>query len=129
MRTFSTNQQRYTSKNIEIDLQLVEQLERISLVKFNNETGLKWLKDSVRSANQLLQVNTEGVEPFYSFLEDRQLWLREDKVTDGNCADEILMNATKTEEGYFVAPPGNVPLQKRDMNVLDLNNCNEEIKS
>lgn len=42
----------------------------------------------------------------------RNLYLRPDEVTDGNIRDEILRNASVTEEEYFVAPPGNVVLEK-----------------
>jgi hypothetical protein len=44
----------------------------------------------------------------------RTLHLRDDIVTDGNCRKEVLANAVLTEEGYFVAPQGNVPLIPRD---------------
>ncbi|XP_005100290.1 glutamyl-tRNA(Gln) amidotransferase subunit C, mitochondrial [Aplysia californica] len=104
----------------EVDLALVEQLERISLVEFNNETGLEWLRSSVKSANRLHVVDTEGVEPLDNVLEDRELWLCEDQVTEGNCTEQVLLNALKTEEQYFVAPPGNVPLKKRDKQHLKL---------
>lgn len=30
---------------------------------------------------------------------------------EGNCRNEILSNAKVTEENYFVAPPGNIPLE------------------
>ncbi|CAL1545252.1 unnamed protein product [Lymnaea stagnalis] len=102
----------------EIDLELVEQLERISLVEFNNEEGYISLQNAVRSANLLHAINTEGVEPLDSVLEERELWLREDKVTEGNCLKEILSNATKVEEQYFVAPPGNIPMKQRGKHFL-----------
>lgn len=47
-----------------------------------------------------------------SVLEDRCLYLREDDVTEGNCTKELLENARETVEEYFVAPPGNIPLEK-----------------
>lgn len=31
-------------------------------------------------------------------------------MTQGNCVKDILKNAAITEEDYFVAPPGNIPL-------------------
>ena len=34
------------------------------------------------------------------------VYLREDAITDGNCRDEVMKNAKKTEEEYYVAPPG-----------------------
>ncbi|CAG5135933.1 unnamed protein product [Candidula unifasciata] len=102
----------------EIDLQLIEQLERISLVELNNEEGVRRLQAAVKSASLLHLINTDGVEPLDSVLEDRELWLREDKVTEGNCLKEILSNASRVEEDYFVAPPGNIPLKKRDKDHL-----------
>lgn len=42
----------------------------------------------------------------------RNLNLREDKITQGNCQKDILKNATLTEDDYFVAPPGNIPLHE-----------------
>lgn len=42
----------------------------------------------------------------------RNLTLREDKVTQGNCQADILKNAVLKEEEYFVAPPGNIPLHE-----------------
>ncbi|GFR89824.1 glutamyl-tRNA(Gln) amidotransferase subunit C, mitochondrial [Elysia marginata] len=89
----------------EIDLALVEQLERISLVEFNNEAGLLRLQEAVKLANQMHLVDTDGVEPLDSVLEDRECYLRSDDVTDGNCVEDVMSNASKVEEQYFVAPP------------------------
>lgn len=36
----------------------------------------------------------------------RILYLRDDVVTDGNCLKDVMRNATKTLEDYYVAPPG-----------------------
>lgn len=36
--------------------------------------------------------------------------MRNDVVSEGNCREDILSNACVKEENYFVAPPGNVPL-------------------
>lgn len=44
----------------------------------------------------------------------RPLLTRGDQVTDGNCRDDILSNSMITEDEYFVAPPGNIPLEPRD---------------
>lgn len=42
----------------------------------------------------------------------RNLTLREDKITQGNCQKEILKNAAVKEDDYFVAPIGNIPLHE-----------------
>jgi len=36
----------------------------------------------------------------------RDLYLRADTVTEGECAEELLQLAKNTVEEYFVAPPG-----------------------
>ena len=36
----------------------------------------------------------------------RSLYLREDEVNEGNKRRELLKNAAKSVEDYFVAPPG-----------------------
>ena len=48
----------------------------------------------------------------------RILSLREDKVTEENDARLVLSTASQTEEDYYVAPPGNIPLNSRDLNEL-----------
>ncbi|GCC29983.1 hypothetical protein chiPu_0008427 [Chiloscyllium punctatum] len=44
----------------------------------------------------------------------RPLYLREDTVTEGYCAEAILSNAKQVVEEYFIAPPGNIPLPKKE---------------
>ncbi|XP_022089577.1 glutamyl-tRNA(Gln) amidotransferase subunit C, mitochondrial-like isoform X2 [Acanthaster planci] len=96
-----------------IDEQTIQRLERLALVDFNNVAGIRRLTEAIKLADQILTVDTTGVEPMDSVLEDRTLYLREDEVTQGNCAKEILQNAAKTCEEYFVAPPGNIPLPSK----------------
>ncbi|XP_061198068.1 glutamyl-tRNA(Gln) amidotransferase subunit C, mitochondrial-like [Saccostrea echinata] len=101
-------------KEPNIDKEIVDLLERLSLVQFNNLEAVDRLNKAVQSANQLNAVNTDNVEPIDSVLEDRKLYLREDTVMDGNCLNDILKNASKTIEDYYVAPPGNIPLKQKD---------------
>ncbi|XP_064613054.1 glutamyl-tRNA(Gln) amidotransferase subunit C, mitochondrial-like [Liolophura sinensis] len=97
----------------EIDMELINHLERLSLVNFNNQAGVERLSKAIRAANQLFMVNVDGVEPMDSVLENRHLYLRSDDIVEGNCRKEVLENASKTEEDYFVAPPGNIPLKQK----------------
>ncbi|XP_050967050.1 glutamyl-tRNA(Gln) amidotransferase subunit C, mitochondrial [Labeo rohita] len=93
---------------------LVDKLERLALVDFGNKEGVDCLEKAIRFADQLHVVNTDGVEPMDSVLEDRDLFLRDDTITEGECAEELLHLAKHTVEEYFVAPPGNIPLPKRE---------------
>ncbi|KAL9695468.1 hypothetical protein quinque_014753 [Culex quinquefasciatus] len=87
-------------------------LERLSLVDLDSAEAHRTLEDAIEFASQILSVDTEGVEPLYTVLERERLTLREDRVTDGNIQQDVLRNARVTEEEYFVAPPGNIPLEQ-----------------
>lgn len=100
-------------KSTPVDCNLVEKLERLALVDFDNEDAIERLKDSIRSAQLIFTVDTTNIKPLVSLLEDRSLYLREDKVAAINGREEILQNASVTLEDYFVAPPGNIPLKKK----------------
>ncbi|XP_018604449.1 glutamyl-tRNA(Gln) amidotransferase subunit C, mitochondrial [Scleropages formosus] len=93
---------------------LVDKLERLALLDFRNQDGVDCLEKAIRFADQLHVVNTNGVEPMDSVLEDRALFLREDHVEEGDCAEALLRLSKNTLEGYFVAPPGNIPLPERE---------------
>ncbi|XP_074643119.1 glutamyl-tRNA(Gln) amidotransferase subunit C, mitochondrial-like [Tubulanus polymorphus] len=100
-----------------IDEDMVYLLERLSLVDFSNQAAVERLSDAIRFANHLQDVDTSGVEPMESVLEDRSLYLRDDIVNEGKIREQILRNASQTVEEYFVAPPGNIPLKKEDISV------------
>ncbi|KAM6403713.1 glutamyl-tRNA(Gln) amidotransferase subunit C, mitochondrial [Rhynochetos jubatus] len=95
-----------------VTVEVLDHLERLALVDFRDSEGVERLQKAIRFADQLHEVNTDGVEPMDSVLEDRCLYLREDDVTEGNCTNTLLNNAREKVEEYFVAPPGNIPLPK-----------------
>ncbi|CAG5923026.1 unnamed protein product [Menidia menidia] len=97
-----------------IPADLVDKLERLALVDFRTKQGLDCLEKAIRFADQLHVVDTSGVEPMDSVLEDRALYLRGDAPMEGNCAEELLQLSKNTVEEYFVAPPGNIPFPKRE---------------
>lgn len=90
----------FSKKNVIIDL-------------FCSRQSLKTVSDAIAFADQILEVDTSQVEPLYSVLEDAQVELRPDEVTDGNIRADIIGNAVKTEEEYFVAPPGNIAIESK----------------
>uniref|UniRef100_A0AAX7T8R8 Glutamyl-tRNA amidotransferase subunit C n=1 Tax=Astatotilapia calliptera TaxID=8154 RepID=A0AAX7T8R8_ASTCA len=52
----------------------------------------------------------------------RVLYLREDAVMEGDCAEKLLQLSKTTVEEYFVAPPGNIPLPKGEERTAMLKN-------
>ena len=62
------------------------------------------------SADQSFIQSFQGVEPLYSTLESETLPVRDDLGLPPENRSQLMSNAALTEEDYFVAPPGNVPL-------------------
>ncbi|XP_037783847.1 glutamyl-tRNA(Gln) amidotransferase subunit C, mitochondrial-like [Penaeus monodon] len=91
-----------------VDLKLVQLLEKLSLVDFANKEGVARLEAAIDLADKLSVVDTDGVEPMITVLEDRSLPLADDEVTTGDMSEELLGCAVKTLEDYFVVPPGNI---------------------
>jgi aspartyl-tRNA(Asn)/glutamyl-tRNA(Gln) amidotransferase subunit C len=52
---------------------------------------------------QLREVDVEGVEPMTSVTPMR-MKMREDVVTDGEKAEEVLQNAPSADNGFFLVP-------------------------
>lgn len=52
---------------------------------------------------QLQEVNVEGVPPMASVVEQR-LKMRDDVVTDGGYAQDLMLNAPQAEDHFFVVP-------------------------
>jgi len=52
---------------------------------------------------QLNEVDVEGVEPMTSAV-DMAAPLRKDEITDGGKRDDVLKNAPKKDDGFFVVP-------------------------
>lgn len=54
-----------------IDAETIAHLERLSLVDCANKQGIETLEEAVAFADQILQVDTEGVQPLVTVLEDK----------------------------------------------------------
>jgi len=106
---------------------VIERLLRFSLIKFKDprHLPLKTLEEAIDFAKIITEVDTTGVEPMFSPTET--LHLREDVVKETS-REEIQKNAVKLIEDYFVAPPGNIPLEldakhfalKKDLKALKM---------
>ena len=70
--------------------------DRVEAVKNEFNKILQWV-------DQLKEVDTGSVEPLVS-VNENQLDMRKDEVTDGNQADAVLANAPMKEYGYFAVP-------------------------
>ena len=81
----------------------VARLARIAVPEERLEPLAAELNGILAWIEQLNEVDVEGVEPMTTPVK-MTLPMREDKVTDGNKRDQVLANAPRTEDGFFVAP-------------------------
>jgi aspartyl-tRNA(Asn)/glutamyl-tRNA(Gln) amidotransferase subunit C len=81
----------------------IANLARIRLDDAGLEGLVKEFNGILNWVGQLNEVDTEGVPPLTSVVENA-LAMREDKVTDGGYAEDVLANAPKQSAGFFVVP-------------------------
>ena len=81
----------------------VARLARIAVPEDRLEPMAKELNTILAWIEQLNEVDVEGVEPMTTPVA-MALPMREDVVTDGNIRDQVLANAPRTEDGFFVVP-------------------------
>ena len=70
--------------------------DKIALAEEEFNKILAWVE-------QLQEVPTDDVEPLIS-VNENNLSLRKDEVTEGNQAEAVLANAPMKEYGYFAVP-------------------------
>jgi aspartyl-tRNA(Asn)/glutamyl-tRNA(Gln) amidotransferase subunit C len=81
----------------------IAKLARIGMSDAEIDAMVPELNNILGWVEQLAEVNTEGVEPLATVI-DQQLRLRQDAVTDGNIRDKVLANAPEAQHGFFAVP-------------------------
>ncbi|MGB0906569.1 MAG: Asp-tRNA(Asn)/Glu-tRNA(Gln) amidotransferase subunit GatC [Maricaulaceae bacterium] len=85
------------------DVKKIARLSRLHV----EDTRLQGLADELNGIlgwiEQLGEVDVEGVEPMTSAVAI-DAPMRADAVTDGGKRDDVLKNAPKSEDGFFVVP-------------------------
>jgi len=91
---------------MEVDEDTVRRIAHLARIKVTNaeakalEKELSGILDWVK---QLDEVDTSGVEPMTAVV-STSLKMREDRVTDGGIADDVVANAPAREDHFFVVP-------------------------
>ena len=81
----------------------IAHLARIAVAEDEVEHLKNELNGILAFVEQLSEVNVEGVEPMTSVM-PMAMKKREDVVTDGGIADDIVKNAPATEDHFFLVP-------------------------
>jgi len=89
-----------------VDETTVRRIARLARIKITDDEakGLeKELSGILDWVEQLGQVDTDAVEPMTRVVA-QDLKMRDDVVTDGGKADDIVANAPASEDHFFVVP-------------------------
>lgn len=81
----------------------IASLARIAMSEDELERLVPELNNILGWVEQLGEVNTDGVEPLATVI-DQKLRLRDDVVTDGGIRDDVLANAPDGQHGFFAVP-------------------------
>jgi len=81
----------------------VANLARIAVAEDEVESLKGELNAMLAFVEQLVEANVDGVEPMTS-VTPVAMKMREDKVTDGGIADDIIANAPAHEHHFFLVP-------------------------
>ena len=90
----------------EIDETTVRRIARLARLKITDSEAVSLkgeLNTILKWVEQLGEVDTKGVEPMTRVV-SMALRQREDRITDGEIAAEIVKNAPMTEDNFFVVP-------------------------
>lgn len=89
-----------------IDTSTVEKIANLARIRVPSEelpALAQQLSNILKLADELNEVNTEGVEPMTTAVKVK-LPLRADVVSDGNYADALVANAPDTTKHFFLVP-------------------------
>ena len=91
---------------MQVDEATVRRIARLARIRISDAEakGLeKELSGILDWAKQLDEVKTDGVEPMTSNVA-QPMRLRDDVVTDGDKVADVLGNAPRSADGFFVVP-------------------------
>ncbi|WP_436641305.1 Asp-tRNA(Asn)/Glu-tRNA(Gln) amidotransferase subunit GatC [Microbaculum sp. FT89] len=89
-----------------VDIDTVKRIARLARIAVSEEEaqGLQGELNSILGwVEQLGELDVDDVEPMTSVVQVA-MKKREDAVTDGGIAADIVANAPETEDNYFVVP-------------------------
>ena len=92
--------------SVDIDnVKKIAKLSKISLSENEIEKFLTDLNQIIGWVDQLTEVDTEKVDPtFSSFGAEEGIKKRSDVISDGGYREDVISNAPKSEEGFFLVP-------------------------
>jgi aspartyl-tRNA(Asn)/glutamyl-tRNA(Gln) amidotransferase subunit C len=89
---------------MKIDETLINRLEGLSMVEIEDKSAMaKDLAEIVEFVEMLNELDTENIDATFSTL-NNPTPLREDIPVKNNVIEDILQNAPKSKDGFFIVP-------------------------
>ncbi len=89
---------------MKIDKSLIQRLENLAMIEIEDKDKMaKDLAEIVEFVELLNELDTEGIEATFSPL-NNPTPLRDDEPKRSDVIKEILANAPKSKDGYFIVP-------------------------
>jgi len=89
---------------MKIDEKLIKRLENLSMIEIEDKEKMAAdLAEIVEFVELLNEVDTSGVDATFSTL-NNPTPLREDEPVKSDVIEEVLKNAPKAKDGYFIVP-------------------------
>ncbi len=89
-----------------VDLATVKRVARLARIAVTDEDAERMtgeLNGILGFVEQLDEVDVSGIEPMTSVI-PIEMRKREDRVTDGSKAEDVVANAPATEDHFFLVP-------------------------
>jgi aspartyl-tRNA(Asn)/glutamyl-tRNA(Gln) amidotransferase subunit C len=89
---------------VKIDEKLIKRLETLSMIEIEDKEKMAQdLAEIVEFVEMLNEVDTSNVDAAFSTL-NNPTPLREDEPVKSDVIEEVLKNAPKAKDGYFIVP-------------------------
>jgi aspartyl-tRNA(Asn)/glutamyl-tRNA(Gln) amidotransferase subunit C len=89
---------------MKIDIKLIEKLENLSMVEIENKEKMaKDLEEILNFVEMLNELDTSNIPATFSTL-NNPTPLREDIPVKSDVIEDILKNAPKAKDGFFIVP-------------------------
>jgi aspartyl-tRNA(Asn)/glutamyl-tRNA(Gln) amidotransferase subunit C len=90
-----------------MDQATVSKVAKLARIKLNPEKlnlYVQEISNIMTLIDELKAVDTSMLNPLVNVNESSQAFMREDRVTDGDCREQVLKNAPQQKFGYFAVP-------------------------
>lgn len=85
------------------DIKKISHLAKIEVLDEDRESLTKQVSKIINWVEKLSEVNTDNIEPLTN-VHGESLCLHEDKVSDGDLAEDVIKNSKDAKYGYFAVP-------------------------